>query len=134
MSDAARQFAAAQSRAGFVGMSVALPCLWVNHPAREMDANHKPWQLAIAYTMGLMPPRTIITNKPQAARGFAAGIDGPIITKSLGALVRTVVVDPSSIDDSVRLCAHIFQEWIAKAQEVRLTVCGRRIFCSRDSR
>jgi hypothetical protein len=107
MSEVAHQFAESQSRAGFVGISVALPCLWVNHPAREMDANHKPWQLAVAASLGLMPPHTIITNDPQAARRFAEEIGEPIITKSLGAPVRTVVVDPLSIDDSVRLCAHI---------------------------
>ncbi|MDI3423734.1 ATP-grasp ribosomal peptide maturase [Streptomyces luteolus] len=128
MSEAERRFAAAQSRAGFVGVAVALPCLWINHPARDLDANHKPWQLAVARCLGLEPPRSIITNNPYVAREFATQICGPVITKSLGAPVDTVIVDPAELDDSVRLCAHLFQEWIDKAHEVRLTVVGGRFF------
>jgi hypothetical protein len=128
MSEAGRRFAAAQSRAGFVGVAVALPCLWINHPARDLDANHKPWQLAVARRLGLDPPRTIITNDPDAAREFAADLGSPVITKSLGAPVDTVIIDPADLDDSVRLCTHMFQEWIDKAHEVRLTVVGGRFF------
>lgn len=128
MSEAGRQFAAAQSRAGFLGVVASLPCLWINHPARDQQANYKPWQLRVAQGLGLNPPRTIITNDPAAGRKFAAGIDAPIITKSLGAPVDTVIVDPVEFDDSVRLCAHLFQEWIDKAHEVRLTVVGSRFF------
>ncbi len=128
MSEAGRRFAVAQSRAGFVGVAVSLPCLWINHPARDLDANHKPWQLAVAQRLGLDPPRSVITNDAGAARAFAADIGAPVITKSLGAPVDTVVVDPAEFDDSVRLCAHLFQEWIDKAHEVRLTVVGGRFF------
>ncbi|MYT30573.1 MULTISPECIES: hypothetical protein [unclassified Streptomyces] len=128
MSEAGRRFAAAQSRAGFLGVVASLPCLWINHPARDQQANYKPWQLRVADQLGLNPPRTIVTNNPAAGRKFAADVGGPIITKSLGAPVDTVVVDPAEFDDSVRLCAHIFQEWIEKSHEVRLTVVGSRFF------
>jgi ATP-grasp ribosomal peptide maturase len=124
LSEAGRLFAAAQSRAGFLGVIASLPCLWINHPSRDSNANYKPWQLAVARRLGLDPPRTIITNDPDAAREFAAHIGSPIITKSLGSAVDTVVVDPAEFDDSVRLCAHVFQEWVDKAYEVRLTVVG----------
>lgn len=128
MSEAGRRFAAAQSRAGFLGVVASLPCLWINHPARDQQANYKPWQLMTAQKLGLNPPRTIVTNDPAAGRQFAASIGAPIITKSLGAPVDTVVVDPAEFDDSVRLCAHLFQEWVDKAHEVRLTVVGSRFF------
>ncbi|MEU9172200.1 ATP-grasp ribosomal peptide maturase [Streptomyces sp. NPDC048420] len=128
MSEAERQFAAAQSRAGFLGVVASLPCLWINHPAREQQANYKPWQLRVAQDLGLNPPRSIITNDPADGRKFAADIGAPIITKSLGSPVDTVIVDPADFDDSVRLCAHLFQEWMDKAHEVRLTVVGSRFF------
>ncbi|MGC0421587.1 ATP-grasp ribosomal peptide maturase [Embleya sp. AB8] len=128
MSEAGRRFAAAQSRAGFLGVVGALPCLWVNHPSRDLDANRKPWQLAAARDLGLDPPRTVITNDPDTARRFAAEIGGPMITKSLGAAVSTAVIDPDDLDNSVRLCAHLFQEWIDKRHEVRLTVAGHQYF------
>ncbi|WP_328747775.1 ATP-grasp ribosomal peptide maturase [Streptomyces sp. NBC_00285] len=128
MSEAERRFAAAQSRAGFLGVVASLPCLWINHPAREQQANYKPWQLRAAEELGLNPPRSIVTNDPVSGRKFAADVGAPIITKSLGSPVDTVVVEPDEFDDSVRLCAHLFQEWVDKAHEVRLTVVGSRFF------
>ncbi|WP_338677705.1 ATP-grasp ribosomal peptide maturase [Streptomyces sp. SCSIO 30461] len=128
MSEAGRRFAAAQSRAGFLGVTASLPCLWINHPARDANANYKPWQLAVAHRLGLNPPRTLITNDPYAARKFAADLGAPMITKSLGAPVETVIVDPADLDGSVELCAHLFQEWMDKAYEVRLTVVGDQFF------
>ncbi|WP_232778591.1 MvdC/MvdD family ATP grasp protein [Carbonactinospora thermoautotrophica] len=141
MPEAGRQFAVTQCRAGFLGVVGSLPCLWVNHPARDSDANYKPWQLAVARRVGLNPPRTVITNNPEAARRFAESRNGPVITKSLGGGVldgkvrrgtETTIVDPATFDDSIRLCAHLFQEWIDKAHEVRLTVVDDRFF--RDPR
>lgn len=128
MSEDERQFAAAQSRAGFLGVVASLPCLWINHPAHEQRANYKPWQLRVAQDLGLNPPRSIITNDPSAARKFAAEVGAPIITKSLGSPVDTVVVDPDEFDDTVRLCAHLFQEWVDKTHDVRLTVVGPHFF------
>ncbi|MFF0017077.1 ATP-grasp ribosomal peptide maturase [Streptomyces sp. NPDC005374] len=128
MSAAERQFAAAQSRAGFLGVVASLPCLWINHPAREQQTNYKPWQLRAAEELGLNPPRSIVTNDPVAAGKFAADVGTPVITKSLGSPVDTVVVEPAEFDDSVRLCAHLFQEWVDKAHEVRLTVVNSRFF------
>ncbi|WP_439674993.1 ATP-grasp ribosomal peptide maturase [Embleya sp. MST-111070] len=128
VSEAGRRFAAAQSRAGFLGVVGAIPGLWINHPARDLEANRKPLQLVVAERLGLRPPRTLVTNDCAAAREFAKHVAGPVITKSLGAAVHTVVVDPAEFDDSIALCAHLFQEWVDKRHEVRLTVVGDRFF------
>ncbi|WP_116950655.1 ATP-grasp ribosomal peptide maturase [Jiangella endophytica] len=140
ISPAARRFAAAQSRAGLLGVLVSLDCLWVNHPGRNADASYKPWQLTVAEHVGLRPPRTLITNDPDAARRFAKDIDGPVIYKTLaGGVVDddgvpkgmpTSVVDPDGLDDSIALCAHQFQEWVDKQHEVRLTVVGDEFFAA----
>ncbi|WP_197682454.1 ATP-grasp ribosomal peptide maturase [Jiangella sp. DSM 45060] len=133
----AQEFALGQSRAGLLGVLGASPALWVNHPAREGEANYKPWQLAVAQWAGLDPPRTLITNEPDAARHFVKTAPGPVITKSLvgGVLVdgqrrgaATTVVDAGELDDSIGLCAHLFQDWVEKAHEVRLTVVGDCFF------
>ncbi|TDE09732.1 ATP-grasp ribosomal peptide maturase [Jiangella asiatica] len=140
MSGAARRFAAAQSRAGLLGVLVSLDCLWVNHPGRNGDASYKPWQLTVAEQVGLRPPRTLITNGPEAARRFVKEIDGPVIYKTLaGGVVDddgvpkgmpTSIVDPDGLDDSIALCAHQFQEWVDKHHEVRLTVVGDEFFAA----
>lgn len=140
MSDAARRFAAAQSRAGVLGVLASLDCLWVNHPGRNGEANYKPWQLTVAEQVGLRPPRTLITNDPDTARRFAKNLDGPVIYKSLaggvidddgvGKGMPTSIVDPDGVDESIRLCAHQFQEWVDKHHEIRLTVVGEEFFAA----
>lgn len=140
MSGAPQRFAAAQSRAGLLGVLASLDCLWVNQPGRNGDANYKPWQLTVAEQVGLKPPRTLITNDPDAARWFAKDIDGPMIYKTLaGGVVDddgvqkgmpTSIVDPDGLDESIALCAHQFQEWVDKHHEVRLTVVGNEFFAA----
>jgi hypothetical protein len=44
--------------------------------------------------------------------------------------VPTHLIDPDDIDDTVSLTAHLFQEWVPKAHEVRLTVVGADLFAA----
>lgn len=134
-----RGWARGEAVAGLIGVLYALPVVWVNRPDLDMRAAEKPCQLPIAAACGLRVPRTLITNDPQQARDFARNIGGQLVCKSLhgGQLqhddgsrngVPTRLVDPNEIDDSVRLTAHLFQEWIDKDHEVRLTVAGEHMF------
>ncbi|MET7640671.1 MvdC/MvdD family ATP grasp protein [Streptomyces sp. NPDC005438] len=122
-----------QADAALLNVMAALPVRWLNNPHQDRLASHKPQQLVHATQAGLRVPRSIITNDPQAALGFAADINGPLICKPvLGGrldtgtqrplMVATHVLDPSEIDESLRLTAHYLQEAIPKAYEVRLTV------------
>jgi glutathione synthase/RimK-type ligase-like ATP-grasp enzyme len=103
-----------------------------------MRAAEKPCQLPVAATCGLQVPRTLITNDPQQARDFARNVGGQVVCKPLhgGQLqhddgrrngIPTQLIDPNEVDDSVRLTAHLFQEWVDKDHEVRLTVAGDRM-------
>ncbi|MBM7785076.1 ATP-grasp ribosomal peptide maturase [Tenggerimyces flavus] len=134
-----RSWARGEAVAGLLGVLYALPAVWVNRPDVDMKAAEKPCQLPIAAAYGLRIPRTLITNDPRHAREFARDIGGQVVCKSLhgGQLqhdngarngVPTQLIDPVEIDDSVRLTAHLFQEWIQKDHEVRLTVVGERMF------
>ncbi|NDL60188.1 MvdC/MvdD family ATP grasp protein [Phytoactinopolyspora mesophila] len=96
MSPATRRFAAAQSRAGLLGVLVSLNCLWVNHPGRNGDASYKPWQL----TGGVVDDDGLPKGMP------------------------TSIVDTEGLDDSITLCAHQSREWVDKHHEIRLTVVG----------
>nr|WP_245685669.1 hypothetical protein [Streptomyces yerevanensis] len=44
--------------------------------------------------------------------------------------VPTTLINPDTIDDSVSLTAHLFQEWVPKSHEVRLTVVGTDLFAA----
>jgi glutathione synthase/RimK-type ligase-like ATP-grasp enzyme len=42
----------------------------VNDPARDAVAAHKPYQLALAQSIGLEIPPTLMTNDVEEARAF----------------------------------------------------------------
>ncbi|MFC9688176.1 ATP-grasp ribosomal peptide maturase [Kribbella sp. NPDC056951] len=134
------EFAATEAQAGFTGVLMSLPCLWINHPVAERAASYKPYQLMLARSSGLATPRSIITNDPTAARHFIAGQAGPVIYKGLGrdfaqdpAQMPTPMVRPvtaEEVDESVHLTAHLFQQLVPKIHDVRLTVVGTQMFAT----
>ncbi|GAA3820823.1 ATP-grasp ribosomal peptide maturase [Streptomyces coacervatus] len=136
-----RSWANDQALAGLLGTLYALPVTWVNRPDVDGIASHKPGQLPIAAAYGLRTPRSLITTDPEVARRFCHGVGGPVICKPLmgGPLeyadgrrtgVPTILIDPDTIDDSVSLTAHLFQEWVPKSHEVRLTVVSTDMFAA----
>ncbi|MFF2925522.1 ATP-grasp ribosomal peptide maturase [Streptomyces celluloflavus] len=142
MSDAEQRFAAAQARAGFGGILTALDCRWVSHPSAMSRAEYKPYQLAAARECGLTIPSTLITNRADAVQAFAGEIPGPIICKPVaspvfieGDQLKTVYTRVLAEDDlgdftGIETTAHLFQAWVDKAYEVRLTMVGDRPFAA----
>ncbi|MEW5356186.1 ATP-grasp ribosomal peptide maturase [Streptomyces sp. 16-176A] len=140
MSGPEERFAAAQARAGLGGVLSALDCRWVNHPTAMARAEYKPVQLAAARACGLTIPATLVTNQPNDVRSFALRVGGPIVCKPVASpvlvedgqlksvytrkLKSTDLTDLRGIDTT----AHLFQAWVDKAYEVRLTVVGERMF------
>ncbi|AJC58226.1 ATP-grasp ribosomal peptide maturase [Streptomyces sp. 769] len=136
------RFAVTQARYGLGGVIAALPgCLYVNHPHRIGDAEFKPSGLAAAATAGFRLSPTLITSNPAAARSFIKR-HGPAIYKPLSAplyrdengvscTVKVAEVTADEIDDAVSGTAHLFQQRIDKATDIRVTVIGDRIFAVR---
>ncbi len=138
-----RSWADSQALAGLLGTLYALDdVVWLNRPDVDGMASHKPGQLPVAARCGLHTPRSLITNDPPAARRFCRTLDGRVICKPLtgGGLrysdgrhraVPTHLIDPQTVDDSVALTAHLFQEWIEKAHEVRLIAVDQHLFAAK---
>jgi ATP-grasp ribosomal peptide maturase len=135
LSDGDAVFAAAEARLGLGGVLAALDARWVNEPARVARAEYKPLQLRVAANVGLSVPRTLVTNDHAAAVDFAAAVDGPVVCKTLSSLVLaeggqprityTTVVDPAAIDPAaIAATAHLLQEQVPKAFDVRATMVG----------
>ncbi|WP_406299174.1 ATP-grasp ribosomal peptide maturase [Embleya sp. NBC_00888] len=136
----AREWAIGESAAAVYGVLESLPVPWVTRPRLLIDAQGKPRQLVIAAFCGLRTPRTLITSDPAAARAFAQGSDRPVgykpihpagVRLNVGPSWESVpfrLIDPNDLDDSVRATAHLFQEFVPKQNEVRLTVVGRHMF------
>jgi ATP-grasp ribosomal peptide maturase len=142
LSDQDSYWAQSEARAGFGGLLLSLDCTWVNHPQRNAVAGVAPVALATAARCGLSVPRTLITNDPEKARAFVGSLPGRIAAyKALGNeapgdyegrpyALWTTRVRAEEIDGSVARTAHLFQEWIEKAHEIRLTAVGDHLFAA----
>lgn len=141
MSPEARKVAETEARWGFGGLLSALPCRWLPPPGKAADAEYKPLQLRVAAEAGLSVPRTLITNDPNSARDFAEAVGGPLVykpffhvrgtTNGQTVAVYANVIDPDDLPHpDIATTAHLFQEWVPKAHEVRLTAIGGRIFAA----
>lgn len=113
---------------------------WINRPAARRPASLKMRQLAIARGVGLSVPRTLVTNDAARARAFIAAARGRAVYKGfhpafwkVGSTYRywlnTTLVEDGHLagnDEALRFCPGIFQEYVAKRSELRITVFGDR--------
>lgn len=137
MAEQVRRWAAAEARMGLGGVLSALP-RWLNHPAAIAGAEYKPVQLAHAVESDLAVPATLVTNDPVEAASFLAQV-GRVVYKPFtptGFVERDAhrVVYTSSVEEvdlSVCGTAHLFQTWVDKQYEVRLTVVDDTFLAAR---
>ncbi|WP_406054094.1 ATP-grasp ribosomal peptide maturase [Streptomyces sp. NBC_01077] len=139
MTSPERKFAAAEARMGFGGVISSLE-RWINHPSANAYATIKPVHLAVANACGLNVPPTLITNIPDKVKEFVGNF-GKVVYKTLSTpafsessdvkMIYSSIVDPATIDDSVKLTSHLFQAWVEKDFEVRLTVVDDEFFAAR---
>ncbi|MEW1862240.1 ATP-grasp ribosomal peptide maturase [Streptomyces sp. NPDC088194] len=136
------RFAATQVRFGLGGILYAMDRpLWVNHPLQVAAADYKPAQLALAQSLALSVPPTLITNDPDEAREFITSTPGDVLFKTLrwtpytrDGVPVTGWAEPVSageIDESIRVAPHLFQARVDKMADIRVLVVGRRTFAVR---
>lgn len=126
---------------GLRGTLASVDCVWVNHPENLVSAAHKPLQLQLATEQGLEIPKTLITNDPDAAVAFWKECDGDVVYKTLGGPVidqgegrmvsiYTTRVRKEDLSDmgQVRHTACMFQQYVPKRLELRLTVIGDDVY------
>ncbi len=111
-------------------------------PPRTGYAEYKPVQLHTAIAAGLQVPRTLVTNDPDTARAFVSEV-GEAIYKPLGGtaavtdvegthqVCATRVTPEQAGGPSVAHTMHLFQQWVPKDYEVRLTVVDDQFFAAR---
>jgi len=123
---------------------------WVSRPQAIRNAGHKFPQLGVARGLGFEVPRTYATNSPELARRFIVSCASGAIYKTLyrpAMLVdydtddddpKTLIIPTSRIMeadilrlDSLPLTGGIFQEYVEKEYELRVTVMGPTVFAAR---
>ncbi|ARF53756.1 MvdC/MvdD family ATP grasp protein [Streptomyces gilvosporeus] len=129
-------FAASETNQALYGLFHGLGCAWINPPELDAIAQHKPYQWETARRVGLMLPRTLVTNQPERARRFVQEVGvGRTVFKSFlahaDAWRETRLVRPEDLEhlDAVRYAPVIFQEFVPGA-DLRVTVVGERVFAA----
>ncbi len=133
-----RKFFETEARRALTALTTIENLLWINHPSRQLVASSKPVQLFGARDTGFEIPFTIISNDPEAIRGFVSRSKRPVVYKSLsqslslesGKPLFTGLLTEKEMGklDLIRFSPGIFQEYIPKAYEIRVTVVGQRFF------
>ena len=109
---------------------------WVNHPSCNAAASRKLEQLTMAAVLGFSTPDTLVTQEPSALRAFYDQHRGRIIAKPLStgyierhgeqsdSLIYTSLVFEDHLRnlDDLKACPTLFQQFIEKAYDVRITV------------
>lgn len=124
-----------------------LDCHWL--PARRLvirRAEHKASQLRAAAALGFDIPPTLITNDPAELLNFYREHEEGIVSKSF--MYPSVAAEPGETTNylvartepvtrrdithfqSVRDCPVIFQAYVPKRVELRVTIVGRQLFAT----
>ena len=120
-----------------------LECPWVPAPPSVIErAGVKASQLKLAGALGFELPPTLFTNDPAEFLEFYRQHNGHIVSKAAGkAFVRslgetfgryTQVVSKRDVGyaQAVRFCPMIFQAYVPKLVELRITVVGELVFAA----
>jgi hypothetical protein len=119
----------------------SLDCLWL--PAQPLviqRAQLKASQLKAAGALGFDLPPTLFTNSPEEFLEFYRRHNGNIVSKLAGTFLLppqglafaryTEVVSKRDVGyaHALRYCPVIFQAYVPKRVELRITVVGRKVF------
>lgn len=149
-----RTFALKETEAAYMGIWSSLQCYWISFPLHIRQADFKVEQLVRARRFGFKTPKTLVTNSPDQVRSFLSGNGEGTIYKVLTdpflfadaiydkstiensdsfRVVRTTLVSDENVEliNSVRYVPCLFQEYIPKAFELRVTVVGNRVFTAK---
>ncbi len=136
-----RKFARRESQEALLGLWRTLDCFWMSFPDAINYAGYKPRQLVAASRLGFRVPKTLISNSPEDAERFRSQ-HGQVIAKPLysgdieheghNKVVFATPIAPTNLAASrnIHLAPTLFQEYIQKELELRVTVIGTVVFAA----
>ncbi len=140
-----KEYIVRESRNFLDALPQILKCFWLSNPDAVRIASRKPYQIMVARQIGFSVPPTLITNSPTEAGNFVREIQKDIAVKALWTPGITVLRDGeekgisfytrrfrskdiASMLQNIQNCPLIFQPYIEKAFELRITVVGNKVF------
>lgn len=143
LDEPSREALAEESRVALLDAWHAVGCRWLPGPIQAVrDGQLKLRQLSLAGEIGFELPPTLLTTNPDDLLAFYTAHDGHIISKladlgfhkTLGREFAryTEVVTRRDImyADAVRYCPMIYQAYVPKRLELRVTVVGAQVFAA----
>lgn len=124
------------------GVWDTLDCLWVPGKRRDWQAAiEKTLPLTLAVQLGFRIPRTLVTNSPEEFLKFYSECGGSLISKSRqgrifkdgeshAAFTHLIRRRDAANYHLIRYAPVIFQEYIPKRIELRVTVVGSQVFAA----
>jgi glutathione synthase/RimK-type ligase-like ATP-grasp enzyme len=131
-----QQFAISEANTAFYGLWQLMRTRWINEPARDWSAAHKPYQLALAREIGLQIPETLMTNNADDARAFWRLHEGEVIHKQFIAKkdtwreTRRLSKSDEEHLASVNHAPVIFQRHVPAVADLRVTVVDKVILAA----
>lgn len=116
---------------------------WLSNPKHIYNAENKILQLRIAKSIGFLIPETIITNSHKKLNKFSEKFQNNIIIKPIrqGRIkheegFKTIFTNKISLDQIKKinefdLTPCIFQKYVNKEYEIRVTVVGEKVFSAK---
>lgn len=108
---------------------------WINPLLHNQRSSNKAFQLKLAKELGFQIPETVITNDSSVALELFA--NDRVIYKTLGSFfssTQAIYTNEISYDhvkerqQEIAMAPGIFQNYISKQYELRITVVGERVF------
>jgi glutathione synthase/RimK-type ligase-like ATP-grasp enzyme len=136
MDPAHQRFALSEAATAFQGLYQSLNAFWVNEPARDAVAAHKPYQLTLAQKVGLEIPLTLMTNDAEEARAFWRLHEGEVIYKQFIALpdawreTRRLRPQDEAQADAIGHAPVIFQKHVPAVADLRVTAVGETLYAA----
>jgi len=123
----------------------SLNARWMSHPDAVRNASYKLPQLRIAREIGFRVPETLMSNNPLEIRDFESVLRGKgsklaakLISKGPPKaghpdeqyVVFTQILSEEDLqnDDAIQICPALYQEYVEKAFELRVTVVSDEIY------
>jgi len=115
----------------------------INPCQAALNANSKVVQNCIAYKLGIKMPKTLYSNNPETIKEFIKDNDNRVVFKPLELILwqtkEKIITSFSSVISEKDLCDDcilqqtpaIFQEYVEKKYELRITMIGDLGFCAR---
>ncbi len=116
--------------------------LWINRPEQNRQAANRVLQWTLAASLGFTVPTTVVTNDPDVLRNLGKDSSAVIMKVLNQTVVETgrgqMSMYARLLDDKImtmaealRVCPNIFQAYVEKRVEWRVTVVGDKVFACR---